>query len=209
MTLPPPVYFFSNRMGGIILQAMEEILGQREGNEVLRYACLPEYVNQYRFCDPDLKFPFQHLSRIQAALSDTYGSRAGRGLALRVGRASLKYVLHDFGHDLGLIDPAFRFLPLPARLRGGTEALADLFNRFTDQRVRLEMDGKQIYWHIERCPLCWQRKVAEPCCSLAVGLVQETLYWLSGGKYYLVEEKNCVACGDSRCTIMIDRIPIC
>jgi len=208
MTLPPPVYFFSNRMGRIILRAMEEILGQSEGNDVLSYACLPEYVNQYRFCNQDLKFPFEHLSRLQAGLVDVYGSRAGRGLGLRIGRASLKYVLQDFGHDLGLTDPAFRFLPLPARLKRGTETLAGLFNRFTDQRVCLEMDGRQIYWHIERCPLCWGRKTDDPCCTLAVGLLQEALYWVSGGKYFMVEEKNCIACGDSKCTIIIDRIPV-
>jgi predicted hydrocarbon binding protein len=208
MTLPQPVFFFSNRMGRIILLAMEEILGQREGNDVLRYAGLPEYVDQYSSCNQDLKFPFEHLSRFQAGLEDVYGPRAGRGLGWRIGRASLKYVLQDFGHDLGLTDPAFRFLPLPARLKGGTEALADLFNRFTDQRVWLEMDGKQIYWHIERCPLCWQRKTDGPCCTLAVGLIQEALCWMSGGKYYLVEEKNCVACGDSKCTLVIDRIPL-
>jgi len=208
MTLPRPVYYFSNRMGRIILLAMEEILGQGEANDVIHHAGLPQYVNQYRICDQDLKFPFEHLSRLQAGLVDVYGPRAGRGLALRVGRASLKYVLQDFGRDLGLTEPAFRFLPFPARLQSGIETLAGLFNRFTDQRVSLEMDGKQIRWQVERCPLCWERKTDDPCCSLAVGLLQETLFWVSGGRYFLIEERNCIACGDSQCTIIIDRIPL-
>jgi hypothetical protein len=43
---------------------------------------------------------------------------------------------------------------------------------------------------------------------MAVGVLQEGLYWVSGGKYFLVEEKKCIACGDSTCTIVIERTPM-
>jgi predicted hydrocarbon binding protein len=43
---------------------------------------------------------------------------------------------------------------------------------------------------------------------LAVGLLQEALYWVSGGKYFHVEEKNCIASGDSTCTIVIEQAPM-
>jgi len=39
-------------------------------------------------------------------------------------------------------------------------------------------------------------------------LIQEALYWVSGGKYFQVEEKTCIACGDSACTIVIDQTPM-
>jgi predicted hydrocarbon binding protein len=70
-----------------------------------------------------------------------------------------------------------------------------------------EKDNK-ILWHIERCPLCWKRKTEEPICHLAVGLLQESLYWLSGGKIFNVEETTCIAKGDATCTIMIDKTPL-
>ncbi len=203
-----PVYFYPNRMGRIILLAMEEILGHNGVNAVLNLAHLPNYIDQYPAYNQDLKFPFEHVSRLETALESAYGPRAGRGLSLRVGRACLKYGLREFGPELGLTDLAFRVLPLPTRLKVGSEALAGLFNQFTDQRVRLEVDKKHIYWHIERCPLCWERQADGPCCDLAVGLLQEALYWVSGGKYFLVEEKNCIACGDSTCTIVIDQTPM-
>jgi predicted hydrocarbon binding protein len=205
---PLLTYFYPNHLGRIILQAIEEILGHNEVNAVLNFACLPDYLSKYPDSGQDLKFPFEHISRIQAALESLYGSQAGRGLALRIGRACLKYVLREYGPDLGLTGMAFRLLPLPARLKAGTEALVDLFNRFTDQRVHLDVIKKQIYWQIERCPLCWERQSIDPCCSLAVGLLQETSYWISGGKFFQVEEKNCIACGDGECTIVIDQIPM-
>jgi predicted hydrocarbon binding protein len=103
---------------------------------------------------------------------------------------------------------AYKLLPLPAKLSAGAKAFAELFNTFTDQRVRVEDDGRKLLWHIERCPLCWDRKTYEPACHLAVGLLQEALYWLSGGKVFNVEEETCIAAGDTICTIAIDQSPI-
>jgi predicted hydrocarbon binding protein len=85
---------------------------------------------------------------------------------------------------------------------------ADLFNNQTDQRVRLEEKDGNLLWHIERCPLCWERKTSEPVCYLAVGLLQEALYWLSGGKIFSVEEIACIARGDPACTIVVDPTPL-
>jgi predicted hydrocarbon binding protein len=201
-------YFYPNRMGRVVILAMEEILGHSGVNAVLNLANLPLYINDYPPYNQDLKFPFKHISRLQTGLESAYGPRAGRGLAMRVGRACLKYGLREFGPELGLTDLAFRLLPLQAKLKTGSEAFAALFNNFTDQRVRLERDEKYIYWHIERCPLCWERQTDGPCCHLAVGLLQEALYWVSGGKYFEVEEKKCIAWGDNACTIVIDRAPM-
>jgi predicted hydrocarbon binding protein len=203
-----PVYFYPNRMGRIVLLAMEEILGHDEVNAVLNLAHLPDYIDQYPANNQDLKFPFEHVSQLQIAMESAYGPQAGRGLSQRVGRACLNYGLREFGSELGVTDLAFRLLPLPRRLKAGSEALAGLFNQSTDQRVRLEVDEKHIYWHIECCPLCWKRQADGPCCFLAVGLLQEALYWVSGGKYFLAEEKKCIACGDGTCTIVIDKIPM-
>ncbi len=88
------------------------------------------------------------------------------------------------------------------------QTLAEFFNTFTDQHVRIEEEDGQLLWHIERCPLCWERKTQEPVCHLAVGLLQEALYWLSGGKVFHVEEKMCIAAGDKACTIVIDQTPM-
>jgi len=42
----------------------------------------------------------------------------------------------------------------------------------------------------------------------SVSLLQESLYWLSRGKVFNVEETTCVAKGDESCTIVIDKIPL-
>ena len=210
-------YYYPNRMGRILLLAMEEILGRGGVNAVLNLANLPAYINNYPPYNQDRDFSFEHISLLQIGLERAYGPRTGRGLAQRVGRASFKYGLREFGPELGLTDLAFRLLPLQAKLKAGSEAFAALFNKSTDQRVHLERDEKAIYWHIDCCPLCWERRTAGdstsvqsngPCCHLAVGLLQEALYWISGGKYFEVEEEKCIACGDSTCTIVINQTPM-
>ena len=156
----------------------------------------------------DKTFSFTSLSRLSESLERTYGPQAGRGLSLRIGRACVQYGIREFGGVLGLTTAAFRLLPLPGKLRAASKALANLFNNQTDQRVRVEEQPGMLFWHIERCPLCWERRTNEPACHLAVGLLQEGLYWLSGGKIFIVEETACVAQGDPACTLRVDESPI-
>jgi predicted hydrocarbon binding protein len=99
------------------------------------------------------------------------------------------------------------FSPVAAQREAGTGlgAFANAFNRFSDQRVRLEEAPARIYWHIERCPVCWGRHTDRPACHLAVGILQEALHWVSSGRHFLIEETRCIAQGDPTCTIVIEK----
>jgi predicted hydrocarbon binding protein len=94
------------------------------------------------------------------------------------------------------------------KLKVGFEVFAETFNKFSDQIVRLGEDTEQYYWIIDRCPVCWDRHTGEPCCHLAVGILQEGLYWVSSGKSFHVEEVECVAKGDATCLIIINKRPL-
>ena len=109
---------------------------------------------------------------------------------------------------LGIADLTFRVLPLGMKLRVGFEVLAQTFNKFTDHLVRLGEDEEHFHWIMERCGTCWGRKCDSTCCHLAVGILEEGLYWVSGGKNFYVEEVSCIAAGDRTCTILIDKRPL-
>jgi len=200
-------YHYPNRMGRIILLSMEEVMGRNGVNAVLNLVSLPSLIVNYPVDNTELAFPFSTISSLGEMLEQVYGPHGGRGLAIRIGRACFNYGLRLYGAQLGLTEMAFRLLPLPMKLGAGAKAFAELFNNFTDQRVRVEDEEGRLYWHIERCPLCWERHTREPVCHLAVGLLQEALYWLSGGKVFSVEENTCIAAGDPACTIVIDKFP--
>ncbi|MGZ6315797.1 MAG: hypothetical protein ACXWNQ_00925 [Anaerolineales bacterium] len=213
-------FFYPASMGRVLLSAMEEVLGKRELDSVLKNSdtlilehqpdapSLVSFRDAGLLAEGDRTFSFTSLSRLLEAFERAYGSQAGRGMSLQVGRACVQYGLREFGGALGLTTTAFRLLPLPLKLNTAARALADLFNNHTDQRVRIERQPGSLLWHIERCPLCWGRHAAEPICQLAVGLVQEGLYWLSGGKIFNVEEIACVARDDPACTLRIDETPL-
>lgn len=201
-------FFYPNRMGRIILQSMEEVMGRNGVHAILKLASLHSLLNNYPADDRELAFPFSTISSMTDMLEQVYGPHGGRGLALRVGRACFNNGIRQYGVQMGVTEMAFRLLPLPAKINAGARAFAELFNTFTDQKVRVEENGGTLLWHIERCPLCWERHAQEPVCHLAVGLLQEALYWLSGGKVFNVEEKTCVAAGDETCTIEVDQSPI-
>ena len=208
MIISTSQYYYPNRMGRIILLSMDEVIGQMGVNAVLRLASLSSLIDNYPPDNTERNFSFSTVSNLTEMMEQVYGPHGGRGLALRVGRACFNYGVRQYGVQLGLTEMAFRLLPLPAKLTAGATAFAELFNKFTDQKVRIEQEDGKILWHIERCPLCWERHASEPVCHLAVGLLQEALFWVSGGKVFNVEEKTCIAAGDETCTIVIDQTPM-
>jgi predicted hydrocarbon binding protein len=195
-------------MGRIILLSMEEVMGRNGVNAILKFASLTELMEDYPPDDGVMGFPFKTLSTITNSLEQVYGPHGGRGLALRIGRACFNYGVRQYGVQIGLAEMTFRLLPLSVKVNAGAKAFAELFNNFTDQRVRIEEENGLLLWHIERCPLCWERREQDPVCHLAAGILQEALYWLSGGKVFNVEEKTCIAAGDVSCMIVIDPTPI-
>lgn len=201
-------FYYPQKMGRVILQGMEEVMGANGVHGVLRLNSLEGIAQNLPPLNNDRTFSFETVSAIQTAFELAYGPHGGRGVALRVGRASFKYGLKEYGSMLGLTEMAFRLLSLSTKLHAGAKTFAELFNKHTDQKVRVEEQGNKIFWHIERCPLCWERRAEEPVCHLAVGLLQEALYWVSGGKVFNVEETACIACGDPSCTIVIDQTPL-
>lgn len=203
----PVTYYYPNKMGRIILQALEETLGHKSATAVLEQAKLPQWIHHLPPNDLERQFSFEQVGSIQRSLDDLYGLRGGRGLAVRSGRTCFKYGLREFSSLLGLADPAFRLLPLSQKLHTGAALFAEAFNRFSDQRVHLEEDERNLYWHIQRCPVCWGRSSPEPICHLAVGILEEALYWVSGGRQFCVTETHCIARGDPACTIQIDKQP--
>ncbi len=201
-------YFYSNRMGLIIFRAMEALVGRSAVEAILREAGLEQYIRQYPATDLELEFPFAHLGALQAAVERIHGAEAGRELNRRVGTLCLSNGLTEFNPLLGIADLPTRMMPLSLKLHVGFDMFAMVFNRFSDQVVKLSEDQRAYYWIIERCPVCWGRQAEAPCCHLAVGILEEGLRWATNGKEFLVEEISCVARGDATCTIAIAKRPL-
>jgi predicted hydrocarbon binding protein len=201
------VYTYPNRMGRIVLTAMTEIVGLHGVRATLNLAGLSHLVDNFPPNNLEPGFTFSEMAAVQVALEEIFGVRGGRALAQRTGRETFKYAQKDFMPLLGIADLAFRPLHLGLKIRIGLEVFAETFNKFTDQKVRLADGGQSHLWIIERCPVCWNREASNPCCHLAVGLLEESLNWVSSGRQFSVREIECKATNNENCVIAIQKKP--
>lgn len=191
-----------------MLFAFEEVMGKNGLNALLNLASLSSLIENYPPADEQRAFSFENICLLQSTLEQGYGPHGGHGLALRAGRVFFSHGLRTYGPGLGLNDTDFRFQPSDVKMMSVLRTLTDFFNQNTDQAVTLRETEDKVFWQVEQCPWCWGRHGTEPLCQFAVGMLQEALYWVSGGKFYNIVEETCIAQGDPTCLIVIDRKPL-
>jgi predicted hydrocarbon binding protein len=201
--------YYPNKFGLITLKSLEDVMGKNGLNAILNLAGLNHYIENYPPDNLEKGFDFTELSAIGVALEEMYGPRGGRGLALRAGRATFADALKYFGALAGAGDLAFKVLPLQAKMRIGLPAMAKIFSQVSDQLSTVEEKDNEFIYTIHKCPCCWGRSgVDKPVCFIAVGLLQESLKWVSGGNEFRVNESKCVALNDPICEFVVQKDPI-
>jgi hypothetical protein len=157
--------------------ALEEILGLEQVQRISEHT-FP--LSGQPFCS------LMQIMELQKALEAVYGIHAGQGLALRSGRAWVKYGLRFFRDELGWNRSEFRLLPRPVRIQRGLEGLASWMDRVFMEKffVTRSLDG--WLWQIHDCPLVIEPGGEFPCCYWMIGVLEETLQRLGDGKIYLV-----------------------
>ncbi len=206
--VPPSGYFYPNKMARILLLAMEEVMGRNGLNALLNLTSMSQFTQELPPDNLERGFDFANISNLNKGLEDIYGPRGARGLALRGGRAIFSHGLKQFGALAGVGDLAFRILPLSTKLKIGVPAVARIFTQFSDQTSRVDEQDTHFIYHIDRCSMCWGRTTDRPVCFIAVGILQESLRWVSGGMEFRVEQIECHAMGDDHCVFRIDKEPI-
>ncbi len=192
------------RMGRVLHLAMEEILGTEGARSLLG---VDGNSAGNAFLEGG-RFSTARLAHVFSSLEQRYGESAGKGLAQRIGRACFRFGLREYGKPLGLTTTSFRLLPFPSKLKTFATAVAGMFNSIAGECVRVEEADGKLRWHMVSCPFCQTAQASHAICLLPVGLAEEALYWLSGGKMFSVEEIACVARGDGACTVQVDEAPL-
>lgn len=183
-------------------------MGYNSLNSVLNLAGLDDYIDNPPPDDLEQVFDFAEISALFIGLEAQYGTRGGRGMALRIGRASFAQGIKRFGVMRGIADPAFQSLPLDHRVELGLKALASVFTNFSDQSSTVEVTDNALLFHVETCPMSWGRTADKPVCHAMVGIIQENLRWASNGYEFLVREVACRATGSDECVFQINRTAI-
>jgi predicted hydrocarbon binding protein len=207
--IPKSGFYYANKFTLITIKALEEVMGKNGLNAILNMARLPHLIDNYVPDNLNKEFDFADFTAINIALEEMYGPRGGRGLALRAGRATFADALKNFGALAGAGDLAFKVLPLQAKIRIGSMAMAKIFSTVSDQHSTVQERENEFVYTIHRCPQCWGRSgLDKPVCFIGQGLLQEGLKWISGGSEFRVNESKCMAMGDHVCEYIIQKNPI-
>jgi len=203
---------YPNQLGRILLLALKETVGQAGAGAVLIDAGLSAWVDNYPPDNLDKQFEAVQVSRIMTALERVFGPNSGRGFALLVGQSAFKYGLRTYGGSCGVSDLDFRLLPPRKKIGAGLNILADTLNRLAGPCVQLDEQENQFVWHLAPCPFCAGRETDSAVCLFVVGVLQASLSWLSGGKYFQINETHCAACAGAEagatCTFVINKKPM-
>ena len=208
-TPEPSGLFYPNRFGLILFDALEEIMGRNGLNAILNMAGLAQFIDTPPIDEMDKGFDFAYISALNRALEEMYGPRGGRGLQLRLGRVLFAQGLANFGALVGASDLAFKVLPLQAKLKAGLPAVAKVFDSLSDQKSYVkDPGGDHFHYIIDRCSMCWGRKVQRPGGFIAAGIIEESLRWLSGGRTFRVDQITCMGMDHENCTFAVYKEPI-
>jgi hypothetical protein len=201
-------YRCPHRAARLYQAALQTVLGCSGSSAVFNLAGLRSWPVDKNAIEDGRQIDFAEFSTVQIALEEMYGPRAGRGLARRVGWATFHRLLDEFGALSGVSDLAFKVLPLPAKLKLGYPAMARVFQYLCDHRCTTVEEEEAYIFSVQRCPACWGRKAEKPVCFGLLGLLEESLRWVSGGQYFYVEEVKCIATGDEACVFRVDKAPL-
>lgn len=199
---------YPNKFLRIYLTALEDVLGKNGVRAILNLASLVHLVDNYPPDNLAKEFDFADLAAINVALEELYGTRGGRGLALRAGRAVFASGLRNFGALAGASDLAFKVLPGDVKTKIGLPAVAAIFSQLSDQISHVHEASDHYIYTLEQCSMCWDRTSETPVCHVAVGILQETLRWISGGQDFKIEMIACKACGDDMGKLKIYKTPL-
>jgi len=200
--------FYPNKWARIVLTSAEEVMGTQGVNALLNMAHMKELIGNYPPDNMKKQFDFNQMGQLQQGIWDMYGNRGARVFAVRAGEQSFKDGLTQFKAVAQAADVAMRVATLEAKAKLGLEFFSRFFNSVSDQKVVVSEDDKHWIWTITTCPVCWGRETEEPCCHLAVGVLQAAFAWVSDGKKFRILETECKAKGDENCVIMIEKIPV-
>ncbi len=200
--------FYPNLIARLYLISLEDVMGRNGVNALLNLAGTKHLVNSYPPNNLKREFPFSDMAAISHATHTMYGPRGARGMELRAGRYAFNLGLKEFGPLLGMADLALKLMPLTMKLKIVLNAVAQTFDRFSDQPSRVEERRGQFVYIIDKCPICWGRKTDHPVGHLAQGIIEESLTWVSGGHSFQITQTDCQGNDCERCIFEINKEPV-
>ncbi len=189
------------------LEALGDILGTKGLHAILKVGGLGEWIENPPPDNLAKEVDFADFSKLCAILDDFYGIRGGHGVARRASWASyapLRQALADIP-DVSVWDQVE--LSMEKKIKGTLVGTARIISGATDQYTTVEEDEQSFFFTVHKCPVCWDRTSDIPICHMTLGALEEAMRWSFGGRWFVIEEIQCIAMGDEVCQYRTDKFP--
>jgi predicted hydrocarbon binding protein len=186
----------------VLLEAIEEIMGENGTKAVLNAGGLSKYIDNYPPKNLIMEATFAEYGAAQQAVEDFYGPRGARAMLLKIGRATFQYALKDQPAILGLAGIALKALPEKTRMKLILDKMAKAAEERITQPSHIKEEEDAFYYIQDECPCHWRPEHDKPCCYVSVGALMEAMAWITG-KVHKVEEVACISNGASNCVYRI------
>jgi predicted hydrocarbon binding protein len=150
-------------------------------------------------------------SDLNAAVLSFFG-RAARSMTMRVGRVSSRQAIEKQAELFNVVAMmALKVMPLSMQLKLGGSQMVDGFRKMWADHGQTfvgrfeEADDAWVYT-IETCSMCAGKEADEPMCWLFTGTIQESIKWLTGKDFEIVETE-CRAMGAPACVWHMSKKP--
>jgi hypothetical protein len=206
--LEPSGLYYPNRIARAIFAAMDDVMGLNGLSQLLGQINMEAYLDDLPPDNLNREFDFSKIATLNIALEKMYGSKGGRGMALKIGQSAFSRGMKDFGALRGVMAAAFRALPLEKRIDYGLQGFAAVLTNFSDQPCTIEVDGNALLFVSDVSPFAWNRTSEKPVCHMMVGMLIECLRWSSNGYEFYVRETQCRAADHDHCIFRINKSAI-
>jgi len=197
----------SNAALRVLLDAIEDIMGENGTKAVLNAGGLSKYIDNYPPKSLEMEAHFSEYGALQQAVEEFYGPRGARAMLLKIGRATFQFGLKDQPAIMGLAGIALKAIPEKNRMKLILERMAKAATDRINQPSHIVEEDDAFYYVQDECPCRWRPEHEKACCFVSVGALMEAMAWTTG-KVYKVEEVACISNGASNCVYRIPKEPV-
>lgn len=198
----------SNKVSQLVFSGLREIIGTNELAKIVSRIVQREKETSQKVIHEIPNLPDSGLGEMQTILENQFGQKELQGLMVRSGRASCKFFVKEYGSSMNVTSMEYRLLPSKKRIMTGLQAAAKQWSELFTAKISVVDQGDSWFWQETELKMEKSSDKVSQNCYFTIGLLQEYLSWMSGGKVFSV--KKCDLLGQEQVisSLKINKQPI-
>ena len=198
---------YSQRMAWVMIEGWKTVVGAKQLEKVA-FQARKITVEMGKPSSPLVGTTTAEIVAGQHILEGLFGPRGAIGIARRAGMAAFRPFLHAYAREAGFEELEFRLMPPRRKMLTGLRAMAGLLTREGFPPIHIRETERGIIWSMRLNQDDLKDNNRQSLCQFFIGLLQEYLGWISGGKFFVLDELTPVNGNEMVCAIRIDPRPL-